>query len=73
MYQGLATKLNSVGFVKNLGLLMDALKELKDLSEALQNRDIRLCQSVTLIKRQIKFFSSMSREPDSGHFYKKSM
>ncbi|KAK0143273.1 hypothetical protein N1851_018589 [Merluccius polli] len=57
---------------KNLGLMMDALEELKDLSEALQNRDIRPSQSVTLIKRQIEVFSSPSREPESGHHYKKA-
>ncbi|XP_033981881.1 E3 SUMO-protein ligase KIAA1586-like [Trematomus bernacchii] len=70
MYEGLAAKLTSVAFVKNLGLMMDALEELKDLSEALQSRDIRLSQSVNLIKRQLDVFKTMSRNPDSGLFYK---
>ncbi|KAF3833310.1 hypothetical protein F7725_026975 [Dissostichus mawsoni] len=70
MYEGLAAKLTSVASVKNLGLMVDALEELKDLSEALQSRDIRLSQSVNLIKRQLDVFKTMSRNPDSGLFYK---
>lgn len=39
IYEGLAAKLSSTAFVKNLGLMMDTLEELKDLSEALQTLD----------------------------------
>ncbi|ROL46651.1 E3 SUMO-protein ligase KIAA1586 [Anabarilius grahami] len=70
MYDGLAAKLSSVAFVKNFGLMMDALEELKNLSEALQARYITLSHSVNLIKRQLDVFNSMSRNPDSGPFYK---
>lgn len=48
IYEGLAAKFSSVAFVKNLRLMMDTLEELKDLSEALQSRDIRLSQSISL-------------------------
>lgn len=72
MYEGLARKLRSVAFLKNLGLMMDALEELKDLSEALQCRDIRLSQSVHLIKRQVDVFKSMSSNPELGPFYKQA-
>lgn len=50
VYEGLAAKLSSVAFVKDLVLMMDALGELKDPSKALQSRDIRLSQSVSLTK-----------------------
>ena len=40
MYEGLGEKLSSADFIENLGLMFDALEERKDLSEALQNRDI---------------------------------
>ncbi|KAF3835658.1 hypothetical protein F7725_028216 [Dissostichus mawsoni] len=42
MYEGLAAKLTSVAFVKNLGLMMDALEELKDLLR-LYSREILDC------------------------------
>lgn len=35
MFQGLATKLSSGDFIKNMGLMLDALEELKDLSQSL--------------------------------------
>jgi len=44
VYDGLAAKLSSEGFIVNLGLILDALEELKDLSEALQNRNSSLCK-----------------------------
>lgn len=46
MYEGLGEKLSSADFIKNLGHMFDALEELKDLSEALQNRDIRLSEAM---------------------------
>lgn len=53
MYQGPEAKLSSTAFLKNLGLMMYALEDLNDLSEALKSRDIILSQSVNLIKRQL--------------------
>ena len=41
MYEGKAAKMSTIAHVKNLVLMMDTLEELKDLSEALQSRDIR--------------------------------
>lgn len=38
MYEGFGEKLSSKDFIKNLGLMFDALEELKDLSEALQKQ-----------------------------------
>lgn len=70
MFEGLAAKLSSIASVKNLGPMMDVPEELKDLSEALQFRDIKLSQSVSLIKRQQDLFKTMSRNSDSGSFYK---
>lgn len=39
-------------------------ESLKGLSKALQFRDLRLSQIVNLIKRQLKVFSTMSRNLD---------
>lgn len=39
-HEELTAKLGSIAFVKNLGRMMDALEELKDLSETLQSRNI---------------------------------
>ena len=72
MYSGLAVKLSLDAFLRNLGLMMDALEELKDLSEALQARDIRLSQAVNLIKRQTDVFTAMSEDPENGPFYRKA-
>jgi len=41
-YSGLLKKLTSVAFLKNLAVMLDAVEELSDLSEALQKADITL-------------------------------
>lgn len=63
MYDGLAAKLSSEGFVVNLGLMLDALEELKDLSEALQNREIHLSEGLKKVKRQADVFLAMMETP----------
>ena len=56
MFAGLARKLSSQVFVKNLALMLDALEELKDLSEALQARSITVIKGVRHIRRAIDIF-----------------
>jgi len=55
-FNGLAKKLASVQFLLNLALMLDALEELKDLSEALQADDITVYRAVRMIGRQIEVF-----------------
>ena len=66
-FQGLAKKLESPVFVKNLGLMHDALDELGDMSVSLQKADITLPAAVKLINKQIEMFSAR-REYDSVHY-----
>jgi hypothetical protein len=55
-FKGLATKLSNSSFLLNLALMLDALEELSDLSEALQAADINVYKAVRLITRQIEVF-----------------
>lgn len=48
-------------------MTFDALEKLKDLSEALQNRDIRLSEAMKKIKRQADIFSAM-KETNGPHY-----
>lgn len=66
-FSGMSHKLENPVFVKNLGLMYDALEELSDLSLALQKADITLPVANRLITRQIEVFNAR-RETDS-HFY----
>lgn len=65
-FSGLDKKLTSTAFVHNLGVMLDALEELKDLSEALQSRDITSSTANKLIKRQIDVFRG--RKEVGGHY-----
>jgi len=65
-FAGLQKKLSSTGFVNNLGIMLDALEELKDLSEALQSRDISLPTTSKLIKWQVDVFKG--RKKSGGHY-----
>ena len=56
-FEGLAKKLKSPVFVKNMGLMLDALEELSDLSLALQRADVTLSSATKLISRQVAVFS----------------
>ena len=53
-YAGLAKKLSSVFVLLNLGLMCDALEELKDLSGSLQAESINLHRANRLIVRQVE-------------------
>lgn len=65
-FSGLDKKLTSTAFVHNLGVMLDALEELKGLSEALQSRDIAMSTANKLIKRQIDVFRG--RKEVGGHY-----
>jgi hypothetical protein len=59
-YIGLSKRLTAVGFVNNVGMLLDALTELGDLSRELQKRDMTLARAQKLIDRQIRVLESMA-------------
>ncbi|KAL4134817.1 hypothetical protein QTP88_006526 [Uroleucon formosanum] len=59
-YIGLKKTLGSVEFVKNLGIMHDALDELADLSNSLQSRNHTLPQANDSILRIVRIFNSMS-------------
>ena len=67
MFEGLATKLSSDDFIKNMHLMPDALEVLKDSSESLQSRDITLSHAVNMIKRRIDVF--LARQHNPGPHY----
>jgi len=58
-YLGLNKMLTSNEFILNLGILLDALNELSDLSLQLQNRDLSLVSAHILIERTIRVIDSM--------------
>lgn len=58
-YSGLNKMLTSNEFILNLGILLDALHELSDLSLQLQNRDLSLASAHTIIERTIRVIDSM--------------
>ena len=65
-YRGLHDKLTSVSFVSDLAVMLDALKELKELSEALQKNDTTIVRANRLIVRELRIFRSM-KEKDGLH------
>lgn len=69
-FQGLARKLSSSEFLRNLGLLCDALEELKELSEALQARSMTLVKGVRSIRRTIDVLAS--RKDSMGRYQKQA-
>ena len=64
-YTGLLSRLTSKAFVGNLGIMMDALTELADLSRELQKREMTLPRAQKLIDRQIRVLESMAES--CGH------
>ena len=66
-FAGLARKFESPIFVKNLGLMLDALEELSDLSLALQRADITLSVATKLISKQVLLFTAR-KESDSEYY-----
>jgi len=53
-YSGLGKKLKTVQFVKNLGLMHDALTELADVSLMLQKNDIYFFNAHNILSSQIQ-------------------
>jgi len=66
-FAGLARKFESPIFVKNLGLMLDALEELSDLSLALQRADVTLSVATKLISKQVLLFTAR-KESDSEYY-----
>ena len=64
---GLAKKLECPVFVKNLGLMVDALEELADLSLELQKADITLSSAKKLISKQVAVFVAR-KDSESEHY-----
>lgn len=62
-YLGLSKRLAAVGFIHNMGVMLDALIELGDLSRELQKRDMNLPRAHSLIDRQIRVLQSMAETP----------
>jgi len=69
-FAGFAKKLANPIFIKNLGLMYDALEELSDLSLALQKSDITLPVAQKLISRQIEVF--VARKDNHSLHYKEA-
>ena len=66
-YSGMLKKLQNPIFIKNLGLMYDALEELADLSLALQKCDITVIAANRLISRQIEVFNAR-KDTDSTYY-----
>ena len=62
-YTGLLSRLTSKAFVNNLGIMMDALTELANLSRELQQREMTLTRVQKLVDRQICLLESMAESP----------
>jgi hypothetical protein len=67
-YKGLATKLESAVFLKNIAVMLDALEELSDLSESLQADTMSMPKAHKLIVRQIQVFQA--RKLNDGDYMK---
>lgn len=66
-FSGMVRKMENGNFIQNLGLMLDALEELADLSLALQKADITLPAANKLIARQVQVFSAR-KECDSEYY-----
>lgn len=64
-------KLENMIFFKNLALMHDTLKELADLSDALQKGDITLAKAARKIERQIDIFRY--RKENHRNFYAEAL
>jgi hypothetical protein len=53
-YKGLCSILTSSKFIRNLGIMYDALTELSELSLSLQNREMALPDADRAIKRTVR-------------------
>jgi len=57
-YKGMANKMQSQVFLKNVAIMLDALEELRDLSESLQGESMSLPKAYKLISHQIQVFQA---------------
>ncbi len=57
-YRGMADKLESAVFLKNVAVMLDALEELADLSESLQADSMSMPKAHKLIQRQVNVFQA---------------
>jgi len=67
-YKGMANKMQSPVFLKNVAIMFDALEELRDLSESLQGESMLLPKAYILINRQIQVFQA--RKLNDGDYMK---
>jgi hypothetical protein len=63
MFRGLADSLASEGFVLNLGLMLDVLEELGNISQEMQRDDITLHRAYGVLNRSIRAIESMKEKP----------
>ena len=63
MFRGLADSLASEGFVLNLGLMMDVLEELGNISQEMQRDDITLHRAYGVLNRSIRAIETMKDKP----------
>lgn len=66
-FSGFTKKLENPAFIKNMGLMLDALEELSDLSLALQRSDINLPMASKLVRRQVEVFAA--RKSSESKYY----
>ncbi|XP_069098318.1 E3 SUMO-protein ligase KIAA1586-like [Pleurodeles waltl] len=62
-YAGLDNILTSCSFLKNVGIMLDALAELSDFSRQLQRNDTTLPDAEKLLIRAVRVFESMVNTP----------
>ncbi|KAJ1137229.1 hypothetical protein NDU88_003642 [Pleurodeles waltl] len=62
-YEGLLNKLTSCSFIKELGLMCDALEQLNDLSELLQRLDMTIVNAHRCLLNQVHRFTAMKDTP----------
>lgn len=61
MYKGLAARLTATAFVRNLGVMRDALTELSELSLMLQSNTITLPLAHSLVCQKVKVFEARAK------------
>lgn len=62
-YEGLLDKLTSCSFIKDLGLMCDALEQLSDLSELLKRHDMTIVNAHRCLLNQVCKFTAMKDTP----------
>lgn len=67
MYEGLYRKISSVNFILDLGLMVDALQELSELSLDLQERNIDLYTAHNKIQSTVEVFEQRKTTPGPAY------